>query len=158
MFSEKCMSENRRRRRRRRKTWLRPKQFSMSYSILRLPTNLIHNYRPPSIINEQVQCHIAQEPVLPISKTTAVAIGRSIRHHQPPATLLSLSALTSFIAWGSWKVYTLRLKSTDRRLRSKSWRLVAFPDDSFHFIDLRHSFDLEQKAPDVLKLAARPTS
>lgn len=125
MFSEKCWSENRR-----RKRWLRPKQFSMSYYILRLLTNLIHNYTPPSIINEQVQCHIAQEPVLPISKTTAVAIAGNIH-------LSSLSAVTSFIAWRSWKVYMLRLKSTGRRLRSKYRRLLSCP--SFHLTHLHHS-------------------
>lgn len=73
-FSEKCLLFESRGRRWRRKRWLRPKQFSMSNYILGLLADLIHNYRPPFIINEQVQCHTAQEPVLPISNTTAVAV------------------------------------------------------------------------------------
>lgn len=74
-FSEKCLeTESRGGGRWRRKRRLRPKQFSMSYYVLRLLADLIHNCTPPSIINEQVQCHIAQEPVLPISNTTAVAL------------------------------------------------------------------------------------
>lgn len=102
-FSEKCLETESRGGRWRRKRRLRPKQFSMSYYVLRLLADLIHNYRPPSIINEQVQCHIAQEPVLPISNTTAVAMacvpGTSTTTTEPschPSQLLvSINSLQS---------------------------------------------------------------
>lgn len=70
--------ERQRRRRRRRKRRLRPKQVSMSHRILRLLTRLIHYCWPSPIIDEQVQCHMALEPTLPIltpstTNTTATA-------------------------------------------------------------------------------------
>lgn len=67
VFSEKgLLADNRRRRMRRRKRRLRPKQVSMSHLILRLLTSLIHYCCPSSIMDEQVQCHMAPEPMLPM--------------------------------------------------------------------------------------------
>lgn len=67
MFSEKgLLADNGRWRRRRRKTRLRPNQVSMSHCFLRLLTSLIHYFWPWSIMDEQVQCHMAPEPMLPL--------------------------------------------------------------------------------------------
>lgn len=78
VFSEKGLLADNRRRSRRRKRRLRPKQVSMSHRILRLLTSLIHYCWPSSILNEQVQCHMAPEPTLPMlspstTNTTAAA-------------------------------------------------------------------------------------
>ena len=78
VFSEKGLLADNRRRSRRRKRRLRPKQVSMSHRILRLLTSLIHYCWPSSILNEQVQCHMAPDPTLPMlspstANTTAAA-------------------------------------------------------------------------------------